>query len=176
MSANRTVTYVDMGLNSVAEYWSQLVVPNIQDFVNEPNPRTAFQAATNVWHLHDWVWHDRNPGQNSGGPAFDQYRSQLTAVCPELRWLRDLTDAGKHRGLGRMPEVVEARPQWKTFGSRLAVRIGTGASRRYVYSLVLGDGSSVDLQNVLATAVSFWIGYLPEHALAAPSFRRLPGT
>jgi hypothetical protein len=21
-------------------------------------PRTLFNAATSVWHLHDWVWHD----------------------------------------------------------------------------------------------------------------------
>jgi hypothetical protein len=88
--SNRVVTYVDINLNSVEDYWNQLIVPDVEAFRRAPSPRSVFQAAHSVWHLHDWVWHDRNPGMNSRGAVFDTYRSQLFADCPELSWLRDV--------------------------------------------------------------------------------------
>jgi hypothetical protein len=111
MSSNLVVTYIDMGLNSVEAYWNGLVVPNVRAYQTEPSPPSLFNAAQSVWHLHDWIWHDRNPGKDSSGPGFRAYRSDLLSACPELGWLRDIADAGKHRGLGRLPEVREAHPQ-----------------------------------------------------------------
>src|SRR5579871_4915421 len=100
MPSNRVVTYTDFGINSVDEYWSKLVVPHVQAFRNAPSASSFFPAALSVWHLHDWVWHERNPGQNSRSPAFYRYRDDLITTCPQLAWLRDIADAGKHRGLG----------------------------------------------------------------------------
>ena len=51
MSSNRVVTYIDFGLNSVDEYWGQLVVPNVQAFRSVPSPTSVFNAAHSVWHL-----------------------------------------------------------------------------------------------------------------------------
>jgi len=86
MSSNRVVTYIDINLNSIDEYWNELVVPSVRAFRSEPSPRSVFQAAHSVWHLHDWVWHDQNPGQDSHGSAFSSYRRKLFDACPELGW------------------------------------------------------------------------------------------
>jgi len=102
MPSNRGVTYIDMGLNSVEAYWKEIVDRDVRAFRTDPSTSPIFHAATGVWHLHDWVWHDRNPGQDSRGPAFDAYRERLLTACPELGWLRDVADAGKHRRLGRL--------------------------------------------------------------------------
>jgi hypothetical protein len=95
MSSNLVVTYIDMGLNSVEAYWDGLVVPNVRAYQIEPSPPSLFNAAQSVWHLHDWVWHDRNPGKDSSGPDFRAYRRDLLDTCPQLGWLRDIADAGK---------------------------------------------------------------------------------
>jgi hypothetical protein len=60
-----SVNYVDIGLNSVEEYWSQIVVPTVRAFRAAPSPSSAFHVALSLWHLLDWVWHDRNPGSTA---------------------------------------------------------------------------------------------------------------
>src|ERR1035437_11119878 len=164
MSSNRVVTYIDFGLNSVDEYWGQLVVPNVQALRSVPSPTHVFNAAHSVWHLHDWGWHDRNPGQNSGGPAFDSYRSKLLTVCPELGWLRDVADAGKHRGLGRLPEGQGAEPH--VIGSLLPLGIPAGGILTYL--LVLNDGSMENVGVVLRAAIEFWRAELKAKNLPSP--------
>lgn len=168
MSSNRSVTYIDIGLNSIAEYWSSIIVPSTQEYLLRPSPRTAFQTASGVWHLHDWVWHERNRGTNSRGADFENFRFHLISKCPDLGWLRDVADAGKHRGLGRVPEIAGAGPRFITLGSRLALALGTGARRKEIYSLVLSDGSIVDFEAVMRAAVEFWLMDLADHALPSP--------
>jgi hypothetical protein len=141
MASNRTVTYVDINLNSIEEYWENLVGPSVQDFRRKPSPRSVFHAAHSVWHLHDWVWHDRNPGQDSHGTIFNSYRAGLLAACTELGWLRDIADAGKHRGLGRLPQVAGAEPHIVTMGGLL---LGLSNFPQLKFFLVLNDGSMQD--------------------------------
>jgi hypothetical protein len=166
MVSNRVVTYIDINLNSVEAYWGELVVPNAKQFQSEPSPRSLFNAATSVWHLHDWVWHDRNPGQDSHGSAFNSYRANLLGDCPELGWLRDIADAGKHRGLGRLPEVKGAEPMVGGGGNMLMV--GVGGGRVLKYFLVFNDGSKHPVDEVLRTAIEFWRGDLKAKSLPSP--------
>jgi hypothetical protein len=164
MTSNRVVTYIDMRLNSVDEYWSGIVVPSVQGFRSTPSPGTVFNAALSVWHLHDWVWHERNPGQDSHGSAFITYRNDLLAACPELGWLRDIADAGKHRGLGRLPEVQGAQPQ--VIGSLLPLGIPAGGILKFF--LVLNDGSKQDVDAVLRAAIEYWRADLQGNNLPSP--------
>lgn len=152
--SNKVVTYIDANLNSIPEYWGQLVAPAVAEYRTQPSPRTAFAAALNLWHLHDWVWHDRNPGQDSHGTAFNAFRADLLNKCPELGWLRDLADASKHRGLGRLPEVVGAAPA--TVGGVLAMRLRIARGGRRALFLILNDGSRQDLLHVIGAAATFW--------------------
>jgi hypothetical protein len=84
MPSNKVVTYVDIGLNSVEEYWNALVVPNVRTFQTQPSSPSLFNVSHSVWHLHDWVWHDRNPGENSRGPKFDAYRDPAARRMPAV--------------------------------------------------------------------------------------------
>lgn len=166
MASNKVVTYIDLGLNSVATYWGGLVVPNAKQFRSEPSSRSLFNVATSVWHLHDWVWHERNTGQDSHGTAFNSYRANLLLTCPELGWLRDIADAGKHRGLGRLPEVKGAEPMIAGGGNMLL--LGVGGGRVLKFFLVFNDGSKQPVDEVLRTAIEFWRGDLTAMNLATP--------
>jgi hypothetical protein len=159
MASNRGVTYIDINLNTVEEYWDQLIVPSISKFQAEPSTAALFGAALNVWHLHDWVWHDQHPGENSRGVTFDSYRERLLQDCPELGWLRDIADASKHRGLGRLPEVKGAEPQ--LIGSLLPLGLPIG--EQLVFFLVMNDGSKQPVDEVLRTAIEFWRKHLAKN-------------
>jgi hypothetical protein len=169
MASNAEVTYVDIALNSVPEYWSQLVAPDVAELLRSPSPRGVFQAALSVWHLHDWVWHDRNPGKNSRGTEFEIFRNGLIASCPQLAWLRDIADASKHRGLGRLPEVKAAEPRHVGGGFLyLTGRVlppGKGALK---FFLVLSGDRVEEMESVLRAAVEFWRSELPAHGLSDP--------
>jgi hypothetical protein len=107
-----------------------------------------------VWHLTDWVWHDKHRGQDSKGPEFDAYRNRLLKKCPGLGWLRDVAEAGKHRGLGRKSlEVAGAEQHRPHLGALGQFGLGGGPVS---YVLVLEDGSHQDFAEVLRKATDFW--------------------
>jgi hypothetical protein len=165
--SNRVVTYTDFGLNSVEEYWEKIVAPGVREFQSAPSPCSTYQAAHSVWHLHNWVWHDRNPGKDSRGAAFNNYRAKLLADCPELGWLRDVADARKHRGLGRLPEVQGAGPRYVGRGFLPAELLSPGKGVLKFF-LVLSDGSKEDMDEVLRNAIVFWQAELKPRDLADP--------
>lgn len=166
MPSNRVVTYIDIKLNSIEEYWSELVVANVKVFRGEPSPRSLFNAAHSIWHLHDWVWHDRNPGKDSRGAAFDNYRNGLLTACPELGWLRDIADAGKHRGLGRRGvQIAGAEPRLVHGFYVPAIDI---TESRWRYCLVLNDDTQQDVEPVLRKAIEFWRSELNNKNLFSP--------
>jgi len=171
-----TVTYIDFGLTSVEDYWDKLVVPAVKEFQNKPSPMSVFNAALSVWHLHEWVWHDRNPNQTTKrNPAFNDHKNKLLMSCPELGWLQDITDAGKHRGLGRSPEVKSAHPHQPT-GRRAIYQNGLsggGPAMSFIrgprkFLVVLKDGSKHDMADVLRTATDFWCNELKPKKLLSP--------
>jgi hypothetical protein len=163
MTSNKAVTYIDMGLNSVEEYWNGVLVPDVRAFQIDPSSRSLFYAARAIWHLHDWVWHEENPGQDSHSPAFRSYRDGLLDACPELGWLRDIADASKHRGLGRQPEVKGAQP--KVVGMYSGLLALTQNVLKFY--LVLNDGSHQEADDAVRTTVEFWQTRLGKN-LSAP--------
>jgi hypothetical protein len=57
---------------------------------------TALEVAQAAWALHERVWHDLHCH-----PTKKQFRADLFKECPELQWMQDYAEAGKHVGLGR---------------------------------------------------------------------------
>src|SRR5262249_16501487 len=132
-----------------------IVTPAVRECRGMASTRSAFQAAQAVWHLHDWVWHQRNRGQDTrGNPAFDTWRNGLLAACPELGWLRDITDASKHPGLGRGGVgIASAERQLLSRGSD-----GSGSVQMPlpVYNVKLADDTWKDVNALLQTAIDYW--------------------
>jgi hypothetical protein len=58
----RPVKYVDFGFASAREFWAEVVVPACERFNLEPNRANAITASLHAWHVHDWIWHEQNPG------------------------------------------------------------------------------------------------------------------
>jgi hypothetical protein len=93
------------------------------------------------------------------------FGNQIFAACPQLRWLGDIADAGKHRRLGRLPEVRVAEPQLVL---NILVLAAGAPSHDQKYFLVLNDGSKVAFDDILREAIEFWLTELEGKALPSP--------
>ena len=123
MAPNRTVKYVDFGIASAKQFWDESVIPAYEKFKTQPNPSNAFGASFHAWHVHEWIWHERHPGEDtSGNRDYEAFRKNCTDSCPELAWLRDVADAGKHRGLGRRSVEVRRVASERNFGDAHGTR------------------------------------------------------
>ncbi|MGC1305121.1 MAG: hypothetical protein WA840_22360 [Caulobacteraceae bacterium] len=141
----KTVRYVDFGFTTVREYWAEVAEPAYQRFLNDETRGNAIAACLALWPLHDWLWHEQNPGEDTRKRKkdYDQFRQQFFNNCPELAWLRDVADAGKHRGLGRSDvQVREVAKTWPR--NTLPLKI------------MLDDGSEHNITDVLRRIVEYF--------------------
>jgi hypothetical protein len=142
----RAVKYVDFGFTSAREFWDEVVLPAYESFKAEPSRGKAIMASFPAWHIQDWIWHDQHPGKDTRNSKDHQpFQDKLYLDCPELQWIRDVADAGKHRGLGRQKPKVEVRE----------VK-GTWPRNATPLTMTLDDGTQHDFAYVLERVIEFW--------------------
>jgi len=143
-TTGKAVQYVDFGFNSAQEFWDELVLPAYEDFQAAPTRRHAIMAAFAAWHIQDWIWHQQHPGEDTrNNKDYQLFQQQLFASCPELPWIHDVADAGKHRGLGRQSvEVRAVKSTWPRNATPL--------------TMTLDDGTQHDFADVLSRVIQYW--------------------
>lgn len=162
MPSNRSVRYIDFGYTSAREYWDEIGVPAHQRFLAAQNRQEAIGASFPAWHVHERVWHESNPGsETQGNISYYAFRDRLTKECPELAWVRDIADAGKHRGLGRPGHVRrvsmgESSLLTRRDGSYVTLRDGSRLTLRAGLEIELTDGASHLVATVLNIVAAFW--------------------
>jgi hypothetical protein len=145
-ASGRVVQYVDFGFTSAREFWDEVVLPAYECFKAEPSRGKAIMASFPAWHIQDWIWHDQHPGEDTrNSKDYQPFQEKLLLDCPELQWIRDVADAGKHRGLGRKKPKVEVRE----------VK-GTWPRNATPLTMTLDDGTQHDFADVLERVIEFW--------------------
>jgi hypothetical protein len=154
---------VDFGFMCAREFWVEVVLSSYEQFRAEPNRANAITASGHAWHVHEWIWHEQHPGDETrDNDDYKNFRTRLFDDCPELAWIRDVADAGKHRGLGRRAEV-----QRVVSGSRFVSGIGTVALNTVTFNdsprvttplaITLTDGSTHGFAEVLSRIIiDYW--------------------
>jgi hypothetical protein len=140
----KTVRYVNFGFNSAKEYWAEVLLPAYERFNAEPSRGNAIMASFPAWHIQEWVWHQQHPGaETRNSKDYTQFHDTLFDDCPELAWIRDVADAGKHCGLGRSTlEVREAVNTWPLNTTPLTIN--------------LNDGTTHEFADVLSRVIEYW--------------------
>jgi hypothetical protein len=154
----RPVQYLNFGCTSAATFWLDVCVPSHSRYFAAPSRLSAIQAAWPTWHVHEWLWHAKHPGQDAHQtiPAYVKFRDGLIADCEELAWLRDVTDASKHGGLRRATKVAAVSGTGlHTTGQVFDVYGNHTASHSDPLQLVV-DEVSHDFGDVLRTAIEYW--------------------
>jgi hypothetical protein len=144
VNRGRTVQYVDFGFQSARELWDELVLPACEQFKAVPSRANAIVASWAAWHLKDWLWHEKHPGEETrNNKNYEAFDGVLFSDCPELAWIRDVAEAGKHRGLGRASLVVSKVENTWPDNSTPAV-------------IHLTDGTEHEFGNVLSIVIEYW--------------------
>jgi hypothetical protein len=141
---------LDIGINSAKVFWSEVVLPDYDQFRKSHTARDAVHAALTAWHLHDWVLREQPSACSTNKSDFQK---KLIAACPELGWVRDYAETAKHRCLSRQGLAVNKVERdalvERDFG--LFKISGTSA-----VTMFLDDGSARSFADVLSHVIDYW--------------------
>ena len=147
-----------LGIQSAAHYWQDVVHPNILEYEKYKSPRVAFNLATSLWHLQEWVLVDLN--QNSDHKqlkaAKTKFKATLIEQCPVLGILHDLTTANKHATVSApLGAVVSTSAETKMvhfsfLGGQPVTEHGSE------FSIKLADGTVKNLDQIFIEAINYW--------------------
>jgi hypothetical protein len=163
MVSKKSVQYIELGYTTAEQYWREVAWPAYERFKLAPSRQAAIEASMPAWHIHEWIWHEKNPGEDThGNKKFRKFQKRILTDCPQLSWIRDVADASKHRGLGRQPLEIKRMSLRRRFSGAIsgapigALPIsGNGLGK---LAIVLNGGSTHDLSDVLACVVGYWQG------------------
>jgi hypothetical protein len=167
-NTNSDVQYIDLGINSDKQFWTEIVLPAYERFRSVPNGQHAIEASILAWHALDWMWHQLHPNSNTlrdpGRKEFEKFKAKVIGNCQELALLGDIADASKHCGL----TVSKKRGPRKAQTMRQKLR-GPGPFNTYAYNTMpfnrsrqekiltisLKDGTIHLMANVLSHAIDY---------------------
>src|ERR1700758_2828183 len=61
----KTVVDVDFGFTSAKQFWEEVVIPAFEAFKTAPNHANAIVASILAWQIHEWIWYEQHPGENT---------------------------------------------------------------------------------------------------------------
>ena len=147
------VQYLSFGCSTAHDFWLEVCVPSHIAFFARQSRATAIQAAWPTWHVHEWLWHKQNPGKPASGKAFKSFQNSFIAKCPELGWLRDVTDASKHCGLGRKTQVSKVTGFGVQTTGTVTDPLGSYTQTRTDPLVLVVDGIDRQFPDVLRAAI-----------------------
>ena len=136
--ASAKVKYVDIGPNSAEEYWDQIVVPSVQEFYAKVSPaprlRRRLRFGTSLIGYGMTIIKEKTAAEKSAN-----IKGGFKKACPEMGWLGDISDARKHRGLGRPDTTVKGtRPDLMP---RAGMIVGGTGGFNEIVTIEMDDGS-----------------------------------
>lgn len=147
-----------LGIGGAVHYWLEVVQLNWVDFSQRPTPRTAFNLATSLWHLIEWVAAD--PTTNCGSNDARKLQDHLVAQCPALGVMHDIATGFKHWRVSTPRGGVEDS-HLELLGATLVFGAGGPMSENAAqFTVNLSDGQDVPLQPLFVAALQFWQQYL----------------
>jgi hypothetical protein len=159
---------VDIGITTSYDFFFEVAWPNYREVGRNPSPISALNAAWSFWHLHEWYyWEHCSSASEEGRERY--VHKVLLPDCPELCWLRDIAEAGKHfklREKKKHPIRVRAISTREEFNGALGsaplgtVPIGAGSGPELFVDV---DGRTCKLQQAMGAAFTYWLGKVLPH-------------
>lgn len=158
-----------LGIQNAFHYWQEIVQPNAIEYGRTRSARSAFNLATSLWHLQEWVVVQMNPDVSK--KELESEKSKLMQAllqqCPELGVLHDIATASKH-GMVSRPKGDVAASSAEITAVHFCFAESQPVTEHAAEMLIeLKDGSVKKLEQVLGAAFNYWNHYLP--ILLAPA-------
>ena len=151
-----------VSLSDPKVFFEEVAKPSFDDFMTTVSSfRTAFNAATALFHLHEWVWEfNRAEIERKYGRTFSKkgtFWKFIESQIPRARFVRDLANASKHVRLTIKPStsmthIANTTIQTVGFGES-----AYGVGRYSAPSVIMKDGSNgVCLDDCVQDLFGFW--------------------
>jgi hypothetical protein len=166
-------TLVDIGIGSAYDFFFEIASPNHREFaLNQSSRLAALNAAWPLWHMHEWYFWEHHPSATEDDRAA-YIKQELLRDCPELGWLRDIAEAGKHRQRLRRKTIkvraISSREE--EFSAALGdapfgtVPFGSGSGKEFVVDVA---GKTHPLMRAMGAAWRYWLGKVLPHHVEIP--------
>ena len=128
--------------------------------------RHAINAATNAWHLWEWVWGDLKNNQQAkntiGVHEKKEFEDYCKKKCPELETMQCIAEGSKHLGT-QGDNVASTSAKGGAFSSGFSK--GFDVSRLQITKT---DGSNTYFGDELRAVVDFWEQFFAKQLPSSP--------
>jgi hypothetical protein len=146
-----------LGIESPAQYWQEVVLPNALHYRQHPTAREAFNLAASLWHLIDWIFED--PRLNPQRQQKSDLQATLRQQCPALGVMHDITTLYKHARMTK-PQGKVAATDMEMLGATFYFGPGGPVSEHPAENVVtLEVGEQRLLSKLFDEALKFWDSY-----------------
>lgn len=134
-------------LDDAKAFFQQVLKPSYDEFMGTPSTfRTAFNAVTALFHMHEWLYEFKKPEIEAKYaavfPKKGDFWAHVETLVPKAKFIRDLANASKHvrltiRPSTSMTHIANTSIQTVGFGEG-----GYGLGRYSAPSVTMKDGST----------------------------------
>ncbi len=158
MSKDSDPRQPQFGIVNAYNYWIEVIQPNWIDYENASTPRKAFNLASSLWSVIEWIQHDIAHGLQHLSP--EQIRSHFQEKCQALKIVHDLGTHGKHYTVSR------PRSEASVSGSEMTGAIfcfstpyGPVSEQTADFFVSGKSGEEVPLSAIFRETMNFWHCY-----------------
>ncbi|MBU6284781.1 MAG: hypothetical protein KGO85_02450 [Proteobacteria bacterium] len=146
-----------LGIESPAQYWQEVVLPNALHYRQHPTAREAFNLAASLWHLIDWIFED--PRLNPQRQQKSDLQATLRQQCPALGVMHDITTPYKYARMTK-PQGNVTATDVEMLGATFYFGPGGPVSEHPAeYVVTLEGGEQRPLNELFDEALKFWDSY-----------------
>ena len=152
----------ETSLTDAKEYFEQIVIGNVDDFLRNPSTfRLAFNAASSLFHQHEWLFECKQSEIESKlGATFSKkgdFWQHVETLVPEAKYIRDLANASKHVKLTIRPSTSMTHIANTVIQSTGYGMGGYGMGRYGGTNIKMkDDGGETSLDDCVQKLHSFW--------------------
>jgi hypothetical protein len=149
-------------LDDAKAFFEQIVRPSLADYMGQPSQfRTAFNAATALCHMHEWLYEFKQAELESKfGQHFSsagKFWGYVETLVPSCKFIRDLANASKHVRLTRRPSTSMTHVANTVIQSTGYGQLGYGQGRYGGRNTTMKDGpNDVLLDDCVTDLMTFW--------------------
>ncbi len=133
---------------------------------NHLNARFAMNCAITSWHLTDWTFQEFYKKDNRFQDSIEiinkkerrisglvKYQQSLITVCPELKFMRSITNGTKHCISNKKKNIEGTITYIGDYHPYQFSRHDFDVAR---FTIMLKDGTAVDFEECLLKTIDFW--------------------
>lgn len=134
------------------------------------NPRFAMNCAINSWHLSDWTFQEffKNDERFQDSEKEEKnrivkisgllkYQQYLNKLCPELEYMRLITNGIKHCILNDKNRTEKTKIHIGDFDDNDFCRHDWDVTR---FIIEINDKEEIDFEETLLTTIEFWRNFI----------------